>query len=476
MMINNRILFFSKLVLTVMMSITVLTYSGISNTISADDDPTTEIIYTVPESWTLSVPATVNANSQNSFSVSLSNVLIESGKELHVTANSPNYSSGWRLKNGNQYLGYDLKSNNEDVIPNDVLLSANSGDPSSTVSKTFTISNIDSSNIAGNFQDTITFTALTSSNIVSYLSFSSPQSFTLMIEVLDNDGDPSTDRKIYNGTVEYSLDGQTWSEYTVGDVINSVDNAIYLRGSDNTFFCDEDARESNTIVLSGTNISCRGNIENLLDYETVASGNHPEMSDYAFSGLFLNCSALSKAPELPATTLTYRCYSQMFRGCTDLTSAPELPATTLADDCYLGMFHDCTGLTSAPALPATTLADDCYAYMFQGCTSLTTATELPATTLAQYCYEHMFYDCTGLTSAPELPATTLAEGCYYNMFYGCTGIKLSATQTGIYQKPYRIPKEGTGTTASYALLDMFTNTGGTFTDTPDINTTYYLAS
>lgn len=34
------------------------------------------------------------------------------------------------------------------------------------------------------------------------------------------------------------------------------------------------------------------------------------------------------------------------------------------------MFVNCTSLTSALELPATTLASQCYAYMFQNCTSL----------------------------------------------------------------------------------------------------------
>lgn len=34
------------------------------------------------------------------------------------------------------------------------------------------------------------------------------------------------------------------------------------------------------------------------------------------------------------------------------------------------MFYNCTSLTTAPELPATTLADSCYGDMFNGCTSL----------------------------------------------------------------------------------------------------------
>ena len=59
------------------------------------------------------------------------------------------------------------------------------------------------------------------------------------------------------------------------------------------------------------------------------------------------------------------------------------------------------------------------------------------------------------------------------MFNGCTKIKLSTTKTGNYQTAYRVPTVGTGVTANSAFTNMFTSTGGTFTGTPTINTTYY---
>ena len=34
------------------------------------------------------------------------------------------------------------------------------------------------------------------------------------------------------------------------------------------------------------------------------------------------------------------------------------------------MFQNCTSLTTAPELPATTLVSNCYQYMFYGCKSL----------------------------------------------------------------------------------------------------------
>ena len=112
----------------------------------------------------------------------------------------------------------------------------------------------------------------------------------------------------------------------------------------------------------------------------------------------------------------------MFYNCSSLTTAPELPATTLADNCYWSMFEGCTSLTTAPELPATTLADGCYWSMFEGCTSLTTAPELPATTLAESCYEYMFYNCSKLKNITMLATNINATGCLSEWVSGVASI------------------------------------------------------
>ena len=274
-----------------------------------------------------------------------------------------------------------------------------------------------------------------------YLSFLGNEDFTLKTY---------NTTKNWDGTLEYSTNGSTWNTWD-GTEISSVGSNLYLRGTGNTKITG--ISNNCRFVFTGTDslkIACEGNIENLLDYETVINGGHPTMAIY--------------------------CYANMFRGCTSLTTAPALPATTLANYCYGNMFYGCTSLITAPALPATTLAISCYRDMFRGCTSLTTAPELPATTLFNYCYKDMFNGCTSLTTAPALPATTLAKSCYNGMFWDCTKIKLSTTKTGEYQTVYRIPKSGTGTTATSALENMFSGTGGTFKGAPEINTTYYLST
>ena len=94
--------------------------------------------------------------------------------------------------------------------------------------------------------------------------------------------------------------------------------------------------------------------------------------------------------------------------------------------------------------------------------------------IASYCFASMFRGCTSLTTVPSLPATTLANSCYSSMFRGCTSLKVSATQTGTYQYTWRIPTSGTGTEKQYWNYNMLNKTGGTFTDNPTINTTYYV--
>ena len=301
--------------------------------------------------------------------------------------------------------------------------------------------------------------------ITNYLTFSSPNPFSISVAT------PG-----WNGKLYYSTDTKTWAEWT-GTKVNATEEggiyALYFAGAGNTKIS---GNSSCCWTLNGSSISCTGNIESLLDYETVAAGHHPTLTDSCYSSMFSGCTSLTTAPSLPATTLTDYCYNYMFSGCTSLTTAPSLPATTLTYSCYSSMFSGCRSLTTVPSLPATTLTDYCYNYMFYGCTSLTTVPSLPATTLAGYCYSSMFYGCTSLTTAPSLPATTLANSCYSNMFRSCTKIKLAASQSSAYDKEYRIPTSGNGVTATSALNNMFARTGGTFTGTPSINTTYYTSN
>ena len=92
-------------------------------------------------------------------------------------------------------------------------------------------------------------------------------------------------------------------------ILSSVDNdgeyVIYIRGIGNSI--------NYKWVLTDSDISCIGNIENLLDYATVKSGAHPTMASYCYSSMFQDCTSLTQAPAIPATTLADYCYQYMFQ-------------------------------------------------------------------------------------------------------------------------------------------------------------------
>ena len=222
--------------------------------------------------------------------------------------------------------------------------------------------------------------------------------------------------------LEYSVNFREWKTVVAYKKVTfgGTNGDLRLRGT-NTKGTASAFNSYSTITFNDPNVkvACTGDIRTLLNWKSYST---VDTQNARFCNLFYGCTALTSAPDLPATTLANECYYGMFTDCTSLASAPELKATTLEDKCYNRMFFNCTSLTSAPELKATTLATECCYYMFYGCTSLASAPKLPATKLADFCYRQMFYGCTSLASAPDLPATELANSCYYYMFYGCTSL------------------------------------------------------
>ena len=322
--------------------------------------------------------------------------------------------------------------------------------------------------------------------------------------------------------LKHSKDGITWTQYDFNPIPLAAGETLYLKGNnENGFSCMDMETGGGRMCTFGDcsifgipntpstgKFECHGNIMSLLygdefDDKTIIPSpgcfaniflgctnliTAPELpattlANNCYGAMFRECSSLTTAPELPATTLAIQCYTSMFEGCASLTTTPELPVTTLLNGCYWGMFEGCTSLTTAPELPATTLYDNCYSDMFAGCASLTTAPELPATTLTKSCYWCMFSGCTNLTKAPKLPATTLAKNCYRNMFQGCTSLttapELPATTLAeyCYSDMFRgctnlnhITMLATDISANYCLLGWVSKVSstGTFVKHPDM--------
>ena len=252
---------------------------------------------------------------------------------------------------------------------------------------------------------------------IPYVTFKAAQPQTFKMTVQDS-------YKISD--LQYSVNFDDWKDVVADEVVEFGGDKgdLRLRGTNTNGTASADDPYSTIKFDSNVKVACTGDIRTLLDWKNYST---VETKNARFCNLFQDCSVLTSAPELPATTLADNCYYSMFSGCKSLTSAPKLPATTLALGCYSSMFSGCKSLTSAPTLSATELAIYCYTGMFYGCTSLTSAPKLSATTLVEGCYEGMFIGCSNLQEAPELPATTLAKSCYREMFSRCTSLKSAPT-------------------------------------------------
>ena len=196
--------------------------------------------------------------------------------------------------------------------------------------------------------------------------------------------------------VEYSLNDGTWTTWDSATTLSVVaDDKIRFRSSTNTSY--------NGLTISSTGrFDVEGNSMSLFYGDNFIDKTTFPGASYNFQNLFNGNTYLVNAENLilPAISLTaWGTYQSMFEGCTSLTKAPELPATTMGSGSYQSMFKGCTSLIKAPSI-------------------------LPTTTFGSKfsCYESMFYGCTSLVNAPELPATTLKSSCYANMFNGCSNL------------------------------------------------------
>lgn len=254
-----------------------------------------------------------------------------------------------------------------------------------------------------------------------YVAFTSPSSFSLSII-----GTP----KLWDGIVEYSQDGQQWSEWNGATTLSSGqlnnENVLFVRGTGNTKITGTTgATDNGAWHFSGSNISIAGTLQNLLDYQGNASPG-----ESAFKSLFG-----WKSPGNAAI----------------ISAAGLYISDPLSIGICEGMFSRCNGLIYPP--------------------------HFTAQTMYERCYKTVFYDCTALEVLPALPALTLQPNCYETLFAGCSKIKASYTSSDVYENEYRIPIRGTGVNASQATYNIFSRTGGSINNaTIALDTIIYTAN
>jgi len=161
-------------------------------------------------------------------------------------------------------------------------------------------------------------------------------------------------------TCQYSTDGgENWKAYSIGTTLKVKKNDIVKFKCTTTTWSSSTANYYQFVIpnkmdVYGDILSLRYNstsIPNYVYYKLFADCKivHADLlkltgataTIYGCTGMFMNCTELVSAPELPATTLNTYCYQQMFYGCVSLRKAPDLPAKGLQSNCYYQMFYGC---------------------------------------------------------------------------------------------------------------------------------------
>ena len=256
-------------------------------------------------------------------------------------------------------------------------------------------------------------------SVDNFVKFSSPNSFRL--ETVNQNTQ-------WNGTMQYSYDnGQNWSTFSGGGANSGYDRAtssyiLLLRGIGNSHLKTSNDSIGAFRFTSGTDISVSGNLESLLDYTTVALGNHPTMDNYCFAYLFSGTPITDASDLVLPIPSTEYCFANMFRSCTSLVySIKNLNTITTQPSCCRGMFYGCSNMITIPRVD----------------------------------------------SGVDLASYSCRE-----MFRGCSKIKISTTQDSEYINEYKIPTLSNAN----ATNNMFYSTGGSFTGAPTANTTYYTSN
>lgn len=186
--------------------------------------------------------------------------------------------------------------------------------------------------------------------------------------------------------LEYTKDGLTWSDFTVGStsvLIDEGEHASFRTKSTTDTVTSTGDSDYNCFVVNGK-ATLSGLVSSMVNKDPF-NAKLPEGSNYALNRLFENQHGIVgslKNFKLPFKKLEENCYKCMFRNSGGITEAPELPATELASECYHGMFELCTGIT-------------------------TPCSKLEATDVPYRAYYHMFAQCYNLASAPTISAVDI---------------------------------------------------------------------
>lgn len=371
---------------------------------------TTDVIYTVPSEYTVTIPEfiiPVKADEvPNTYSVTANKVLLENGEEVKVTVSYDNVLTDKRGAELNYALYYE---DNTEIVDEDTILTVDAGTPDGTASTNFISYLTEDVRYAGVFTDIVTFNFSIESKIY-------------------------TEEEIEQDEHLYGI-GRTKREYVVAAFNEDfTEVTISKNGEESDGLMQTMTPEGSVIYLHAdtvTKAKVLDGVANIGGYtfykcENINSVTIPESVTSIEHNAFQYCKGLTSIA-LPSNLTSIG--GQAFQNCSSITSF-DIPDTVNSIGQYA--FANCTSLKGMIEIPegVKTIGD----MTFAGCNKLTSI-DLPSTITS--IGKSAFGACRSLTSI-VIPKSVMSIGA--NAFEGCTtltSITIPEGVTSIESKTFR---------------------------------------
>ena len=123
--------------------------------------------------------------------------------------------------------------------------------------------------------------------------------------------------------LQYSVNNGEWNDVVANEEVTfgGTNGDLRLRGTNTNGTASGKDAYSTITFTNDVKVACTGDIRTLLDWKNYSTVN---TQNARFCHLFQDCTVLTSAPELPATTLAENCYFHMFYKCTKLSTVTML--------------------------------------------------------------------------------------------------------------------------------------------------------
>ena len=123
--------------------------------------------------------------------------------------------------------------------------------------------------------------------------------------------------------LQYSVNNGDWNDVVANEEVTfgGTNGDLRLRGTNTNGTASGKDAYSTITFTNDVKVACTGDIRTLLDWKNYSTVN---TQNARFCHLFQDCTVLTSAPELPATTLAENCYFHMFYKCTKLSTVTML--------------------------------------------------------------------------------------------------------------------------------------------------------